>query len=83
MMILYICDNMDCDNKIKKYFKNAADIPTTIDCGECGKGKLTRQLSSPSTRSTVIIDNGRQWRQVEVDSTIIEQTKEKLDKEGK
>jgi hypothetical protein len=78
MMVLFQCNNPDCTNEIKKFFKKSADIPPFLDCGECGTGKLERTLGSPSTKSTQIIDNGSQARQVEIDNNVVEKERERL-----
>jgi hypothetical protein len=78
MIILFVCNNPDCDNKIKKYYKKAADINPFLDCGACGTGKLERTLGAPTTKSTQFIDNGTQARRVEVMNKVIERESEKL-----
>jgi len=78
MMILFRCNNPDCTNSIKKYFKTSKDIPPFLDCGECGVGKMERQLHAPSSKSTQIIDNGIQSRQVEVTNEVVEKEKDRL-----
>lgn len=81
MIIVFKCNNPECNNSIKKMFKKSKDIPPFLDCGECGTGKLERQLSSPFAKSTEIIDNGKQQRQVEVDKEIVEKQRERVLKE--
>ena len=80
MIINFLCNNPDCGNSIIKFFKKAQDIPPFLDCGQCGTGKLERQLCAPSTKSTQIVDNGIQPKRVELMNAVIEKEKEKQDK---
>jgi DNA-directed RNA polymerase subunit RPC12/RpoP len=66
--ILYVCAK--CNKESKKFYKSSSDIQDKIKC-EC-EGELVRQLSSPSQRSKIIIDNGVQAKAVEVDREIVE-----------
>jgi hypothetical protein len=77
-MIKFQCNNPDCTNEIIKLFVKLKDIAPFLDCGQCGTGKLERQLSAPSSKSTQMIDNGTQARRVEVMDVIIEQETNKL-----
>lgn len=77
MLIAFSCNNSKCHNSITKFFKTFKDVPSFLDCGACGVGKLERQLSAPTTKSTVIIDNGNQDRAVEVNSEIIQQEEQR------
>lgn len=81
MIIHFVCNNIDCQNNIKKYFKNAKDIPPFLDCGECGTGKLERSLGAPACKCTQIIDNGIQARQVEIDNNVVEKERIKANNE--
>lgn len=76
-IILYKCDN--CDNEFKKFHRTSKDILNKIQC-DCG-GQLGRQLSSPSQRSKIVIDNGVQTKAVEIDREIVEiiEDREKAD----
>lgn len=78
MIIVFVCNNPDCDNKITKYHKTAKDIPPFLDCGACGTGKLERTLGAPSSKSTQFLDNGNQARKVEVLNEVIEKEREKI-----
>jgi hypothetical protein len=78
MLIHFKCNNTDCPNEITKLFKHSKDISSWLDCGECGVGKLERQLSVPSTKSTQMIDNGNQARRVEVMSEVVLKESERL-----
>lgn len=77
MLVEFICNN--CDNKITKLFRKAKDIPPFLDCGNCSVGKLERSLSSPSTTSTQVIDNGLYARAVEVASHVVEKVEKKVE----
>jgi hypothetical protein len=66
--ILYICNK--CSGINKKFYKAISEVQNKIEC-ECG-GELVRQLSSPSQRSKMIIDNGVQAKAVELDREIVE-----------
>ena len=77
MLIAFGCNNSKCNNSITKFFKSFKDVPSFLDCGACGVGKLERQLSAPNTKSTVVIDNGVQDRAVEVSSEIIHQEEQR------
>lgn len=81
MLITYCCNNPECTNSIEKYFLKAKDIASFLDCGECGTGKLERQLGAPATKTTQIIDNGLQARQVEVNSEVVLKEQERLYRE--
>lgn len=75
--ILYACSK--CSNELKKFYRSSGDVLNKINC-ECG-GELLRQLSSPSQRSKIIIDNGVQAKAVEIDREIVEiiEDREKAD----
>lgn len=77
-MITFKCNNPDCDNAITKVFQKIKDIPPFLDCGACGTGKLERQLGAPSSKSTQIVDNGAQARQVEVMNDVVDKERERL-----
>lgn len=77
-IVTFLCNNPDCDNSIDKSFKSAKLIPPFLDCGACGTGKLERQLGSPGSHKTQIIDNGVQSRQVEVIDEVVEKEAKKL-----
>ena len=77
-MIVFECNNPNCDNKIKKLYTQGTKIPPFLDCGACSSGKLERQLCAPGMNSTQVIDNGLQQRQVVVSKDVVEKEKEKL-----
>ena len=66
--IPYICST--CQKTKKKFYKSSKNIAKQIEC-ECG-GELLRQLSSPSSKSTMVVDNGVQAKAVELDRNIVE-----------
>jgi len=78
MLIMFSCNNPECKNSISKFFKSHKDIPPFLDCGECGTGKLEREYSSPSSKSTVFVDNGMQAKTVEVLSEVVERESQKV-----
>ena len=78
MMIKFMCNNIDCENEITKYYKNFKDIASFLDCGACGVGKLERILGAPTTKSTQFIDNGNQARKVEVLNEVVEKERSKI-----
>lgn len=78
MLVRFVCNNLDCDNEISKYFKDFKDISPFLDCGACGTGKLERVFGAPSTKSTQFLDNGAQARKVEVMNAVVEKEQEKL-----
>lgn len=81
MLIKFQCNNEECRNSISKQFKDFKEIPPFLDCGACGFGKLERQLGSPSSNSTQIIDNGMQSKQVEVMNEVVLKEQERLYRE--
>ena len=78
MFIRFVCNNPDCNNSIRKFFRQSKDIPPFLDCGECGTGKLERQLGAPNSHSTQIIDNGIQARQVEISNSVVEKERKRF-----
>lgn len=78
MIINYCCTGCRIDKS--KYYRKSKDILEEIECPECG-AVMERLLGSPRSKSTQIIDNGLQARQVEVSSDVVEQEREKLFKE--
>jgi hypothetical protein len=76
MLIEFQCEK--CLTVIKKYFKNSKDIPKELVC-KC-EGKMARLLGSPTSKSTQIIDNGLQTRQIEILNEIVEEERERATK---
>lgn len=66
--ILYTCP--DCGTEKKKFYRPKSEIKNTIEC-KCG-GELKRQLSSPTQKSKIVVDNGVQAKAVELDREIVE-----------
>jgi hydroxylamine reductase (hybrid-cluster protein) len=77
-LIVYKCNNPDCDNEITKMFTKISGIPPFLDCGSCGTGKLERQLGAPSSKSTQVVDNGVQARRTEVMNDVVEKERDRL-----
>jgi len=77
-IILFKCNNPDCDNHIEKVFTKVKDIPPFLDCGQCGTGKLERQLGAPTQNKTEIVDNGLQAKQTEIMSEVVEKERDRL-----
>ena len=77
-MINFRCNNPDCDNEILKVFTKVGNIPPFLDCGQCGTGKLERQLGAPSSKSTQMIDNGSQARKTEIMNDVVEKERKKI-----
>jgi hypothetical protein len=76
MLIDFQCEK--CQTVVKKYFKSHKDIPKELVC--LCEGKLLRLLGSPTSKSTQIIDNGLQTRQVEILNEIVEEERERATK---
>lgn len=66
--VSYLCP--DCSSTKKKFYKSSKDIENKIEC-ECGK-ELVRQLSSPTQKSTMVVDNGVQAKATELNREIVE-----------
>lgn len=77
--IPYICKK--CSVIKKKYYSSAKKIENKIEC-ECG-GELIRQLSSPSQKSTMVVDNGVQAKETELDRNIVEIIEDREESEYK
>jgi len=75
--IEYLCSS--CKKVFKKYYSKAGAIQDKIECKFCDK-KAERQLSAPSSKSTMTIDNGVQGRSTEIIHDIIEMNKERDEK---
>lgn len=75
MIIYYLCEK--CKNSNKKYYKDHKLIKDTVECDDC-KGDMERQLSAPSSKSTQIIDNGLQEREVEVMNDVIQKETDRV-----
>ena len=75
--ISYFCKT--CSNTKTKFFSKKKDIIDVIEC-KCGE-QMKRQLSSPSQRSKIIVDNGVQARETVLDRDVVEiiEDREKVD----
>lgn len=69
MLVSYECNK--CGLTKSKYYRSYKDVKESIKC-ECKKGCLERQLFSPSSKTTQVIDNGAMSRGVEVSNDVIE-----------
>jgi len=58
-------------------YRNHKDIVPFFDCGSCGIGKLERQLSAPSSKTTQTVDNGGLTRDIELIDAVVEKEREK------
>lgn len=76
-LIAYLCENKHIS---KKLVRQAKDAPISLVCDLCGY-VMKKQLSSPSSLSKVVIDNGIQARSVEIIPNIIELNKERSEKD--
>jgi hypothetical protein len=81
MLIKFSCNNPRCKNEISKFFKTYKDIPSFLDCGSCGTGKLEREFSAPSSKSVFVVDNGFQAKSVEVTTEILDQENKKVNRD--
>jgi len=79
MLVLYKCEK--CGTEKSKYYKSHKDIKESVEC-ECEDGCLERQLFSPSTKTTQVIDNGAMSRSVELSNDVIEKETEILKGRG-
>lgn len=66
--ISYKCNS--CNAVKKKFYNSTKKIVNNIEC-ECGE-EMFRQLSSPSQKSKIVVDNGVQAKAVELDRDIVE-----------
>ena len=64
----YACAN---EHSVKKYFRQVAQAPASLVCEVC-QSPMKKLLSPPSSTSKIIVDNGFQARQVEINPDIIE-----------
>jgi len=78
MLVQYFCEK--CKTSKTKFYSRSKKVLEEISC--CEGGKLERQLSSPSTKSTSIIDNGIMQKKVEVSNNILEKERNILKKRG-
>ena len=76
-MFVYKCE---CKRMLQRFFRRPIDAPKELLCTECEK-TMKRQLSASSFESKLIVDNGLQARQVEVNPDIIEINKDRANKD--
>lgn len=76
-IVKYKCE---CGYEKKKFFSSAIKITKTIKCDKCEE-RMKRLLSGPTQRSKMIVDNGVQARETELDREIVEiiEDREKAD----
>jgi putative FmdB family regulatory protein len=74
---MYRCPS--CGHDTKKFFNNVDSVTESTTCKNCGE-KAERQLSSPSSKSTMIVDNGLQARETEIIHDIVNLNKERDEK---
>ncbi len=77
-LIAYACK---CGNTTKKMTRQAKDAPASFLCPKCNIDQMKKQLSSPSSSSKIIVDNGVQARAVEIMPDIIEINKARSEKD--
>jgi len=75
-LISYLCG---CGNKASKFHRNAKDAPMEFTCA-CGS-ELKKQLSAPSSKSVITVDNGIQAKAVEVNLDTIQSNEENSTKD--
>ena len=66
-LLHYVCD---CGNQTSKFYRQVKMAPVEFACS-CGK-EYKKQLSAPSSKSVIQIDNGIQAKSVEVNLETIE-----------
>ena len=76
-IIAYSCGE---SHLVKKFYRSASDAPTLLICEKCG-AESKKQLSSPSSQSKLIVDNGVQARSVEINLDVIEANQERANKD--
>lgn len=77
-LIAYACL---CGNTTKKMIRQAKDAPTSFLCPKCNIDQMKKQLSSPSSSSKIVIDNGVMARSVEITPDIISINKARSEKD--
>lgn len=76
-LIAYKCE---CGAVEKKFIRNPKEIPPSSVCPKCSKD-MKKMLSSPSSGSKIVIDNGHMARSVEITPNIIEINKARSEKD--
>ena len=75
-LIYYVCK---CGKGSSKFFKLAKEAPSTITC-DCGL-EFKKQLSSPSSASKIVIDNGLMAKAIEIDLDVVKSNEENSTKD--
>lgn len=75
-LLYYACS---CGKNKSKFYRLAKDAPAGFIC-ECGK-EYKKQLSAPSSKSVITIDNGVQAKSVEVNLDTIKSNEENSTKD--
>ena len=78
-IMVYSCE---CKNIVKKFYRSAKDSPTVLLCDKCQK-EMKKVLSSPSSVSKIVVDNGVQARSVEIVPNIVQLNQERASKNYK
>jgi hypothetical protein len=73
--------NCSCGIANKKFYRAVKDISLSFTC-KCGI-ESKRSLSAPSSASVVIMDNGVQAKQVEVNLEVVEDIRNRSTKDFK
>ena len=77
-LIAYACS---CGNSERKFVRQAKEAPASFICSKCNNDSMKKQLSSPSSSSKIVVDNGVQARAVEIVPDIIEINKARSEKD--
>lgn len=75
-LLYYLCD---CGKNVSKFYRIAKDAPAELAC-VCGLA-YKKQLSAPSSKSIITVDNGHQARAVEVNLDTIKSNEENSTKD--
>jgi hypothetical protein len=75
-LLYYLCS---CGKNVSKFYRIAKDAPIGLAC-VCG-AEYKKQLSAPSSKSIITIDNGVQAKSVEVNLATIESNQENSTKD--
>ena len=77
-LIAYACV---CGHSEKKFIRQAKDAPAAFLCPKCSISDMKKMLSAPSSSSKIVVDNGVQAREVEINPDIIEINKARSEKD--
>ncbi len=67
-LIVYGCES---NHVIKKFVRNPKDAVPSLICSICDKN-MKKLLRSPTNETKIVVDNGFQAKQVEINPNIIE-----------